>query len=182
MGRREQEKARDQSQEYYKTQMGWTAEDRATREQGRQQLQPLAQGLASSQGYSPEEQAALQAETIGVASSAYGKAADQLTRRAARTHNTAGLAGTREELARDEARTQASTARQNRLAIADEKERRQEQGMNLLASLYGIDTGASTAGRSAALGGLENYTGLANQKGFGSKLQDVALQWLMPHG
>lgn len=172
------------SQELFNTQKEYTAQDRATREQGRQLVQPLAQGLASSQGYSPEEQAALTAETTGVASSAYGKAADQLSRRVSRTHNTAGYAGARAELAREEAKQQASTTRQNRLAISDEKQRRNEQGINLLARLYDIDTGAFTSGRGGANASLENYTNLANQKGFGSKLQDFGLdvvsQWLTP--
>jgi len=182
MGRKEQKVARDMSQEAFNTQTAYTKEDRAVRSKGRELVQPKAEGLATSQGYSPEEQAALIAETTGVASSAYGKASDQLTRRAARTHNTAGLAGSRAEMARTEAQGQASTARQNRLAMADEKQRRNEQGINLLARLYDVDTGAFTAGRGGANASLENYTNLANQKGFGDKMQNVAAAWMMPHG
>jgi hypothetical protein len=68
--------------------------------------------------------------------------------------------------------------------MEDEAQRRQEQGVNLMSRLYDIDTGAFTSGRGQANAPLENYTNLANQKGFGSKLQDAGLQiasnWLSP--
>lgn len=207
------------SQKAYDTQTQYTSEDRATRTEGRNLVRPQAEKLAGStgysdqfkaqagrvtanEGYSPEEEAAVTAETTGVASSAFGKARDELTRRSARTKNTAGLAGSRAQMARDEAQVQASTARQNRLGFADERrrrmtqnlginqgmedeaQRRQEQGVNLMSRLYDIDTGAFTSGRGQANAPLENYTNLANQKGFGSKLQDAGLQiasnWLSP--
>jgi len=219
MGRREQAQAREMSQQLFETQKQYTAEERAMRAEGRGLVLPQAQRLAGSggysealkaqagrvtgaEGYSPQEEAAAIAETTGVASSAFGKARDELTRRAARTGNTAGLAGTRGEMARQEAQVQASTARQNRLGFADERRRRmlqnlqinqgveseqqrqQEQGINLLARLYGIDTGAFTAGRGEANAPLQNYTNLANQKGFGAGLQqmglNVAENWLSP--
>lgn len=220
MGRREQQQARDMSEKLFNTQNQYTSEDRATRSEGRALVRPQAEKLAAStgyspalkaqagrvtgsEGYSPEEEAAVTAETTGVASSAFGKARDELSRRSARTKNTAGLAGTRAQMARDEAQTQASTARQNRLGFADERRRRmtqnldinrstedeqqrqQEQGVNLMARLYDIDTGAFSSGRGQSGAALQNYTGLANQKGFGSKLQDmglnVASNWLSPY-
>lgn len=221
MGRKEQAQARDQSQQLFEYQLGATKEQQAVQKAGREAVQPRATaladdtgysdqlkqqltGLTRDQGFSPEEQSAITQETTGGISSAYGKAREGAARRVAATGNSAGYAGFSGDLAREEAKSLASSTRQNKLAFAqerrqrmlqnyglaqnveDEQQRRREQGTNLLARLYGIDTGAFTSGRNAAMAPLANYTNLANQKGFGSKLQDMALNvatgWLSPAG
>lgn len=210
MGRKEQQQARDQSQELFKFQMDTSREELATKRQGREAVMPRATSLADNtgysqqlrdrlervtrnEGYSPEEESAITQDTTGAVSSAFGKAREGMGRRVAATGNSAGYGGASAELAREEAKSLGSSTRQNKLAFAeerrnrsvqnyglnqqaeDEQQRRQESGTNLLARLYGIDTGAFTAGRSEANAPLENYTNLANQKGFGSKLQDFGL-------
>lgn len=166
------------SQNLFNWQRGVSEEERGVKREARAEIAPRAEALAESTGYSPEEQSALFQETMGPAASAFGKAREALGRRVARTRNTAGYAGGMAELAREEAKTQAEAGRRTRLAIADEQQRRREQGINLLARLYGEDVGAFTAGRRAAEGPLAEYANLANQKGFGSKLQDASLRWL----
>jgi len=158
--------------------------------------------VTRNEGYSPEEESAITQDTTGAVSSAFGKAREGIARNVAATGNSAGFKGATADLAREEAKALGATTRQNKLGFAeerrkrtvqnyqleqqaeDEQQRRQEQGTNLLARLYGIDTGAFTSGRSAANAPLENFTNLANQKGFGSKLQDmglnVAQSWLSP--
>ena len=167
-----------------------------------QQLKDRLGVLTRNEGYTPEEESAITQDTTGAVSSAYGKAREGMARRVAATGNTAGYGGATAELAREEAKSLGESTRRNKLAFADERrqrmmqnyglqsqvedeqQRRQEQGTNLLARLYGIDTGSFTSGRNAAMAPLSNYTNLANQPGFGSKLQDmglnVAASWLKP--
>jgi hypothetical protein len=167
-----------------------------------EQLKQRLEGVTRNEGYSPEEESAITQDTTGAVSSAFGKAREGMGRRVAATGNSAGFGGATAELAREEAKALGSSTRQNKLAFAgekrsrslqnygllqgaeDEAQRRQEQGTNLLARLYGIDTGAFTSGRGAANEPLQNYTNLANQQGFGSKLQNmglnVAQSWLSP--
>jgi hypothetical protein len=158
-----------------------------------QELKSRLEGITRDEGYSPQEESAITQDTTGAVSSAYGKAREGMGRMVARTGNSAGYGGANAELAREEAKSLGESTRTNKLNFAnerrsrrlqnygltqgveDEQQRRQEQGTNMLARIYGIDTGAFTSGRNAAMDPLQNYTGLANQKGFGSKFQDFAL-------
>jgi len=141
-----------------------------------EQLQQRLQGLTQNEGYSPEEQSAITQDTTGGVSSAFGKARESMGRRVAATGNSAGFGGATAELAREEAKALGSSTRTNKLAFAeerrrrmmqnygfaqqaeDEQQRRQEQGTNLLARLYGIDTGAFTSGRGEAQNAADLYS------------------------
>lgn len=198
-GRKEQQQAREQSQQLFDWQQNVSNEQLATQREGRaavtprataladdtgysQQLQQRLGALTRDEGYSPEEQSALTQETTGAVSSAYGKAREGMARRVAATGNTAGYGSSVADLAREEAKSLGSSTRQNKLAFADERrqrmmqnygfaqgaedeqQRRQEQGTNLLARLYGIDTGAFTSGRGQAQNAADLYSQQAHAR------------------
>lgn len=147
-----------------------------------EQLKQRLEGLTRNEGYSPEEESAISQDTTGAVSSAFGKGREAMGRRVAATGNSAGYGGATAELAREEAKALGSSTRQNKLAFADERrqrmmqnygfaqqaedeqQRRQEQGTNLLARLYGIDTGAFESGRGEALGAAGLYSQQAHAR------------------
>lgn len=165
-----------------------------------QNYQDRLSKYTADDGYSPQEQSAISQETTGATNTIFGKARDAAQLRQARTGNSAGFAGMMGEMTRDEAKQQSSNTNRNMIAFADEKrrrggqnlqaiqgsederQRRKEGGLQLMSNLYGVDTGAFTAGRGGTNAPLSNYTDLANQKGAGDKLQNVAMKWLSPMG
>lgn len=196
MGRREQAEARQQSDTLYNLGVANARSTGDVASAGAKRLSEstgyspeykarLAEATASK-GYSPGEESAISQETEGAASSAYDQARDAANLRLARTRNSAGFGAMNAELAREKAKDISSITNRNMLAFADERrkrsienlgltrqaedeqQRRQEEGLGLSASLYGTSLGG-------AEGGLGYKTNLANQKGFGSKLQDAAL-------
>src|SRR5688572_23644249 len=74
-------------------------------------IQAEGERLLGDTGYSPEEQAAIQEETMGSATTATDVMRDRAARRVARSRNTAGYAEAESEAGRDEARTKAELTR-----------------------------------------------------------------------
>ena len=109
------------------------------RAQGRSLLLPQFEHLLN-QGYSPEEQAAITGQSMGALGNVYDTLRDRAANRLAQTRNSAGYGETLDETARQESRDKSGLAQQNQLAFADEQQRRRLEGLQGIASLYGVDT------------------------------------------
>lgn len=121
-------------------------------------------GLMNSQGYSPQEQSAIQTTGNDTLRAGYAGLRDQYSRQAARTGNTAGYFGGMAAAGQGQARDLAAGARQNTVDFANEKERRQEEGIKGEASLFGQASTNQSAlndfrSRLAALRTTEPSTG-----------------------
>lgn len=120
------------------------------------------QALLTS-GYSPEEQAAITGQSEGALGSTFDALRDSAANRMARTRNSAGFGETLDELGREQGRQAAGVAERNQIQFADEAQRRKLEGLQGLASLFGVDTGLLAHGlgipadllrsRAAASGG-----------------------------
>ena len=119
-------------------------------------LEPEYRALATSEGYSPEEQSAITQESLGSVGNTFDAYRDRATNRVARTGNTAGYGSLLSEMAREEGRAKGGVTRQNMLSFADEKQRRRFAGLQGLAEMYGIDTSFLTnlLAQSTALQGI----------------------------
>lgn len=117
----------------------------AERAQGRSMLLPQANELMASEGYSPTEKAAQTRTSMEALNTGFDSGTQQLENRAAVTRNSAGVPAAMAEMARQRAMGKSDTAGKLEIGFADEKQRRQEEGRRLLASIYGMDTGAATS-------------------------------------
>lgn len=102
-------------------------------------LEPGYKGMLDS-GYSPEEQSAIEQGSLGTVGGTFDSARDRLANHLARTRNAAGYGSTMSELTREEGRQKGAVTQSNKIAFADEKQRRKMAGLQGLAGLYGIDT------------------------------------------
>jgi len=157
----------------------WIQQQQAEREAGRNIVLPYAQRFLSSTGYSPEEQAAITQGAMGPLGSRFEAAKESAEERAARTRNEAGLREQEDELAREQARQAAGIGAQLQKSFADEKQRRQLEGLQAIANLYGIDTNLLSRtmglpGQSIALmrggGGFGNAFGAGLGRALGAGL------------
>jgi len=117
----------------------WIQQQMAAQQQGRNILLPYAQGLLSSPGYSPEQQAAITEGAMGPLGARFSAAKEGAEERAARTRNEAGLREQEDELAREQGRQSALIGAGLKKSFADEQQRRQMEGLQALADLYGLD-------------------------------------------
>jgi hypothetical protein len=108
--------------------------------QDRSLLMPGIESLLNSQGYSPAEQSAITQEGMGAARTAYDALREGAQNRLAQTNNAAGYPELTADLGREEAQNLAQQARQNQIAFANEKLRRNLAGLGALGQTYGIDT------------------------------------------
>src|SRR5580700_10066514 len=115
------------------------------------------QSLLANPGYTPAQQSAINNQSLGALSSAFGALAQSAANRLARTRNSAGYGDLLDELSREQGRQTASVAQQDQLTAL--------QG---LSGLYGVNT--SLLGRTLGIPGqlLNTRTNLANAPGFGS--------------
>jgi hypothetical protein len=109
------------------------------RAQGRSLLLPQFEGLLN-QGYSPEEQAAITGQSMGALGNVYDALRESAANRLARTRNSAGYGENLDEMARQESRDKSGLAQQNQIAFANEQQNRKLEGLQGIASLYGVDT------------------------------------------
>ena len=102
-------------------------------------LQTQYQNILANPGYTPAQQAALTLNSTGSESAAFGSAADQAARTAAKTGNSANLASQQDHLAQEKAQTMASTNAANQVTIANDAQQ-QQQALQGLNSMYGTNT------------------------------------------
>lgn len=103
-------------------------------------LSDTAQNLVNSKGYDPATLSAITNAGMGANNAAFGSAAGQIQRDAARTKNPAGTAGSLDTLARDKGIAGGTEAGNIQIANQNFKNQQQGQGLNLLNSLYGTNT------------------------------------------
>jgi hypothetical protein len=126
------------------------------------------QNLLANPGYTPSQQSAINNQSLGALSSAFGALAQSAANRMARTRNSAGYGDLLDELAREQGRQTASVAQQNQFGFANQAKQDQLRALQGLSGLYGVDT--SLLGRSLGIPGqlLNTRTQLANAPGFGT--------------
>ncbi|NDQ58056.1 MAG: hypothetical protein GZ088_13375 [Acidipila sp.] len=109
------------------------------RAQGRSLLMPQFQQMLQ-QGYSPQQQAAITDQSMGSLGNVYDALRERAGNRLAQTRNSAGYGETLDEMARQEGRDKSGLAQQNQLGFANEEQQRRLEGLQGIASLYGVDT------------------------------------------
>jgi hypothetical protein len=126
------------------------------------------QSLLANPGYTPAQQSAINNQSLGALSSAFGALAQSAANRLARTRNSAGYGDMLDELAREQGRQTASVAQQNQFGFANQAKQDQLTALQGLSGLYGVNT--SLLGRTLGIPGqlLNTRTNLANAPGFGS--------------
>jgi hypothetical protein len=133
-----------------------------------------AQDMTQSQGFDPTTMAAITNAGMGGVNSAFGGAAGQVGRTAARTKNGAAAGGQLDALARDKGIAGGQEAGNVNIANAQFKNQQRTQGLNMLNSMYGTSTGAQTgdikAQTEASPGWMQSLTGvLGAVNGAGAK-------------
>jgi hypothetical protein len=126
-----------------------------------QELGPLnsqATSLINSQGYDPTTLSAITNAGMGGVNAAFGGAAGQVNRQAARTGNTAGTAGQLDTLAQNKGIAGGQEAGNIEIGNAQFANQQRMQGLNLLGSLYGMNTSAQTANEGIQTGDINAQT------------------------
>jgi hypothetical protein len=113
------------------------------------QLGSQYQNILNNPGYSPATQAAITGQSQGALASAFDSLQQAANNRVARTGNAAGFADLTDELARQKAQQEASTAQQNQITFANTALRQQNSALQGLSGLYGID--ANLLGRTLGI-------------------------------
>ena len=126
------------------------------------------QSLLANPGYTPAQQSAINNQSLGALSSAFGALAQSAANRLARTRNSAGYGDLLEELAREQGRQTASVAQGNQFGFANQARQDQLTALQGLSGLYGVNTSllGRTLGIPSQLLGTRAY--LANTPGFGT--------------
>ena len=117
-------------------------------------LLPQYQGLLDS-GYSASEKSGMEQGSLGAIQSSYGAAKDSASRRMATTGNSAGYGGFLTSAAHSQGRDMAQQELDNQKAFADEKQKRKLEGLQGIASMYGVDTSFLNALNTNQLGTLQ---------------------------
>jgi len=110
---------------------------------------PAYQNLLSNPGYTQAQQTAITGASQGAAASAFDALAQRAAERMARTRNSAGFSDALDQLARDHAQQQATTAQQNQFAFANKSQQDQSAALQGLSGLYGVDS--SLLGRTLGI-------------------------------
>ena len=96
--------------------------------------------LVLHEGYSPQQQAAITDQSMGSLGNVYDTLRGRAGNRLAQTRNSAGYGETLDEMARQEGRDKSGLAQQNQTGFANEEQQRRLEGLQGIASLYGVDT------------------------------------------
>lgn len=104
-------------------------------------LAPEAQNLINSPGFDPNTLSAITNQGEGAVNSAFGGAAGNIARGAARTKNPAGVSGELDALALDKGIAGGKEAGDIAIQNYGQKKRDQTQGLGLESSLYGANMG-----------------------------------------
>jgi hypothetical protein len=135
-----------------------------------------AKSLVNSQGFDPQTLSAITNAGMGGVNAAFGGASGQINRQAARTGNTAGTAGQQDTLAMNKGIAGGEEAGNIDIQNANFANQQRMAGLNLLGSLYGMNTGAQTANEgiqtgdinaqtAAGPGWMQNLTGILGASG-----------------
>src|SRR5260370_35743215 len=98
------------------------------------------QSLLANAGYTPAQQSAINNQSMGALSSAFGALAQSAANRMARTRNSAGYGDLLDELAREQGRQTASLAQQNQFGFANQPKQDQFASLQRLLGLSGANT------------------------------------------
>jgi hypothetical protein len=141
---------RKMAQDQLNMENAWRKEQRADQKYNRAQLMPHVQEQLNSEGYDPATQAAMTGASMEAGDAAYGSAREGMVNQAAKTRNEGSLFANLANLGQARMDQKASTARDLTKTFADEKQRRRDNGLKMMASIYGIDTNllGGTAGLS----------------------------------
>jgi hypothetical protein len=121
-------------------------------------LNAQAKSLIGSQGFDPTTLSAITNAGMGGVNAAFGGAAGQVNRQAGRTGNTASTAGQLDTLAQNKGIAGGQEAGNIQVQNADFANQQRMSGLNLLGSLYGINTGAQTANEGIQTGDINAQT------------------------
>jgi hypothetical protein len=123
------------------------AQQNAFNQQQYQQNQALTnqvaagyQNLLNNPGYTPDQQSAIQNQSMSSLGSAFAALANSAANRTARTNNSAGYGDMMAELSREQGRQASSLTQQNQLAFADRARNDQLAALQGLSGIYGVDT------------------------------------------
>src|ERR1700676_151259 len=154
-------------------------------------LSAQAGSLINSQGYDPQTLSAITNAGMGGVNAAFGGASGQINRQAARTGATAGTAGQLDTLAMNKGIAGGQEAGNIETGNAAFANQQRMSGLNLLSSLYGMNTGAQTANEGiqtgdinaqtqAGRGWMQNLTGLlgAASQGAGAAVGAAKGCWI----
>jgi hypothetical protein len=136
-------------------------------------VMPAYQNELSNPGYTQAQQAAITGATQGALGGAFNSLAQSAANQVARTNNSAGFSDTLDQLARQQAQQQATSAQQNQVAFANNAQQQQAQALQGLAGLYGVDANmlSRTLGIPAELLGVrqraDGSTSVSGKVGFG---------------
>jgi len=150
-------------------------EQRGERAKAREVMVPQYTKMLD-EGYSPEQESAMAGEYGEALGNVFDVQRQAAGRRVAQTRNTAGYYGAMGEVGREEGRQRASGARQLKLIMADERQRRRLEGLQGLGGIYGTETGAmgTTQGATGQLLGTKAQ--LAAVPGFWGRFGPGLLQ------
>lgn len=150
----------------------------AVRSGYRTDLTNRATGLMDSGGYAPEEKAGILQSLMEATGTPFDVAGASAKRRAARTGATAGYGALTAQLAREKGATMGNAARDVEVEFGRQKRADRDLGLQLLANLYGTETGL--LGQQYGL----PYEALRTRAaGIGPSFADqLAMKWLSPYG
>jgi hypothetical protein len=117
-----------------------------------------AGSLINSQGFDPTTLSAITNAGMGGVNAAFGGAAGQINRQAARTGSTAGTAGQLDTLAQNKGIAGGQEAGNIQIQNADYANQQRMAGLNLLGSLYNTNVGAQTANEGIQTGDINAQT------------------------
>ena len=139
-------------------------------QQDRAQIMPTIQSLLNSQGYTPQQQSAITQQSLGAANTAFDALRERAANRMAATNNSAGYGDMLAQLGRQQAQTDASQARQNQIAFANQQLKEQMAGLSALGQTYGIDTNllGKAMGVPSELLGVRQRASQSSGSGLGS--------------
>lgn len=112
-------------------------------------IAPAYRNLLANPGYTQAQQAAITGASQGALSSSFDALAQNAASRMARTRNSAGYSESLDQLARDQAQQESSTAQQNQIAFANKAQQNQLSALQGLSGLYGVD--ANLLGRTLGI-------------------------------
>lgn len=124
------------------------------------------QNLLNNPGYTSDQQAAIQNQSMGSLASAFAALANSASNRVARTGNSAGYGDMLGELSREQGRQAASLTQQNQLAFADRSRNDQLAALQGLSGLYGVDTSALSQAMGIPTGLLNVRQNASRNTGF----------------
>lgn len=98
------------------------------------------QNILNNPGYSAATQAAITGQSQGALASAYDALQQSAMNRMARTGNSAGFSDLTDDLARQKGQAEANLTQQNQVTFANTALQQQNQALQGLSGLYGVDT------------------------------------------